>query len=81
MHHRIQQEAARLYPHAELVDHAQWPLPLAACYIDADEWLCPHETHYGTLNHQRPFGSPWLNRRRRSFDHDGMVYSAGTEQA
>jgi len=30
MRYRIQQETARLYPHAELVEQAEWPLPLAA---------------------------------------------------
>jgi hypothetical protein len=30
MRYRIQQETARLYPHAELVEQAAWPLPLAA---------------------------------------------------
>jgi hypothetical protein len=30
MHYRIQQETARLYPHAELVEQAAWPLPMAA---------------------------------------------------
>jgi hypothetical protein len=30
MRYRIQQETARLYPHAELVAQAEWPLPLAA---------------------------------------------------
>jgi hypothetical protein len=30
MNYRIQQETARLYPHAELVEQTAWPLPLAA---------------------------------------------------
>ena len=30
MHYRIQQETARLYPHAELVEQGAWPLPMAA---------------------------------------------------
>jgi hypothetical protein len=30
MRYRIQQETIRLYPHAELVAQAEWPLPLAA---------------------------------------------------
>ena len=30
MRYRIQQETARLYPHAELVEHAKRPLPMAA---------------------------------------------------
>ena len=30
MRYRIQQETARLYPHAELIEQAAWPLPLAA---------------------------------------------------
>jgi hypothetical protein len=30
LQYRIQQETARLYPHAELVEQAQWPLPMAA---------------------------------------------------
>ena len=30
MRYRIQQETARLYLHAELVEQAAWPLPLAA---------------------------------------------------
>jgi hypothetical protein len=30
LQYRIQQETARLYPHADLVDQAEWPLPLAA---------------------------------------------------
>jgi hypothetical protein len=30
LHSRVQQETTRLYPHADLVDQAEWPLPLAA---------------------------------------------------
>ncbi len=30
MRYRTRQETARLYPHAELVEQAEWPLPLAA---------------------------------------------------
>jgi hypothetical protein len=30
LHSRVQQETARLSPHANLVDQAEWPLPLAA---------------------------------------------------
>jgi hypothetical protein len=30
MHYRIPQETAWLYPHAERVKQATWPLPLAA---------------------------------------------------
>jgi hypothetical protein len=30
MRHRVQQETARLYPQAELLEQAAWPLPLAA---------------------------------------------------
>lgn len=30
MHYRIQQETARLYPHAKLVEQGAWPLPMAA---------------------------------------------------
>jgi DNA-binding transcriptional ArsR family regulator len=30
LQYRIQQETARLYPYANLVDQAEWPLPLAA---------------------------------------------------
>jgi hypothetical protein len=30
LRYRIRQETARLYPHAELIEHAAWPLPLAA---------------------------------------------------
>jgi hypothetical protein len=30
LHSRVQQETARLSPHADLVDQAEWPLPLAA---------------------------------------------------
>jgi hypothetical protein len=50
-HERIQQETARLYLRAELVEHAPWFLPVAACYIDADGWLWLHGTHNGPLNH------------------------------
>jgi hypothetical protein len=30
MHYRLQQETARLYPHAERVEQGAWPLPMAA---------------------------------------------------
>jgi hypothetical protein len=30
LHSRVQQETARLSPHADLVDQAEWSLPLAA---------------------------------------------------